>query len=380
MERRKLRIGVLFGGRSGEHEVSVNSALSIIEAIDKRRYFVIPIGITKNGSWLSPEDSLRALNTGRVGEENDNNKKNYLLENKLILSSKEKNQLENSSPKKFFDIIFPALHGPYGEDGTVQGFLELDDIPYVGSGVAASSIAMDKDLMKKVFQQAKIPQTNWVTIKRKEWEKEKSKILGEIENKLKYPMFIKPTNLGSSVGINRATQREELIKAIEIAASYDRKIIIEESIEDAIEVECGVLGNDEPEISIIGEIQPAGEFYDYCSKYVDKHTQLIIPARINDKITKKIQKIARLAYLAIDAAGFARVDFFIKETAKDYHIYLNEINTIPGFTKTSMFPKLWEKSGIGFSSLIDNLIQLALERYQDKKINKDEYHFQIKEK
>jgi len=380
MKKKKLKIGVLFGGKSGEHEVSINSALSIINAINKERYDIIPIGITKNGNWLSLEDSLKALNAGMAEEINTKNMKKHLLENKLIVSNREKNQLENSELERFADIIFPALHGPYGEDGTVQGFLELVGVPYVGSEVAASSIAMDKDLMKKIFQQAKIPQTNWITIKRKNWKREKSKVLEKIENKLTYPMFVKPTNLGSSVGINKAIKRTELIQAIEIAASYNRKVIIEESIENAIEVECGVLGNDEPEVSVVGEIQPAGEFYDYNSKYIDEHTRLIIPARINNKITKKIQEIARLAYLAIDAAGFARVDFFVQKAAGNFHIYINEINTIPGFTKTSMFPRLWEKSGIGFSALIDRLIQLAIERYEDKRINKAEYCFDIRKK
>jgi len=371
-EQDKLKVGILFGGKSGEHEVSFCSASSIIKAINRENYEVIPIGITKNGCWLSPEESYIALETGNIEGNDMIAWKSRPDENQLIILSRENNKIKYSFPDKL-DVIFPVLHGPYGEDGTVQGLLELMDIPYVGSGVAASSVAMNKDLMKKIFQQADLPQTNWMTIKRNRWNKDRKKILDEIKNQLKFPLFVKPTNLGSSVGISKVQQNQGLEHAINGAASYDRKIIIEEGIENIIEVECSVLGNDEPEVSMVGEIQPGGEYYDYNSKYMDKKTRLIIPARIPDDIVEEVQKISKLAYLAIDAAGLSRVDFFVQKRIDCYKVYLNEINTIPGFTRSSVYPKLWEKTGIGFSELIDRLIQLALERFRDKMANKTEY-------
>ncbi|MFW6135084.1 MAG: D-alanine--D-alanine ligase family protein [Elusimicrobiota bacterium] len=372
MDKGKIKVGILFGGKSGEHEVSYCSASSIIKAMDKEKYETIPIGITIDGGWLSPEESRIALKTGKIEGNNYIAWKSNTDENQLIVLSKKNNKAECSFLERL-DVIFPALHGPYGEDGTVQGLLELMDIPYVGSGVAASSVAMDKDLMKKVFQQAALPQTKWITIKRKSWNQERKKILREIDNQLTYPLFVKPTNLGSSVGISKVFEKQELEHAIDIATYYDRKVIIEEGVENAIEVECSVLGNDDPEISVVGEIQPGGEYYDYNSKYIDKNTRLIIPANIEGNLVKEVQKIAKLAYLTIDAAGLARVDFFLQKNPDSYKIYLNEINTIPGFTEASMYPKLWEKSGIGFSELIDRLIELAFERYRDKIANKRDY-------
>ena len=370
MKKRKLRVGILFGGKSGEHEVSFCSASSIIEAMDREKYEVVPIGITKSGCWLSPRESYLALQTGKIEGKSRIACKSGSDEKQMIVISKGNN--EYSFVDKL-DVIFPVLHGPYGEDGTVQGLLELINIPYVGSGVAASSVAMDKDLMKKIFQQNALPQTKWITIKRKRWILEKKKVLNEINNQLIYPIFIKPTNLGSSVGVSKVQQSQELEHAINVATSYDRKIIIEEGVENAIEVECSVLGNDEPNISIVGEIQPAGEYYDYNSKYIDKNTKLIVPAGIPDGIAKEVQRLSKIAYLAIDAAGLSRVDFFVEKNNHTYKVYLNEINTIPGFTRTSVYPKLWEKSGIGFSELIDRLIELSLERFKDKMSNKTDY-------
>ncbi len=370
MNKRKLKVGILFGGKSGEHEVSFCSASSIIEAMDREKYEVVPIGITKSGCWLSPRESYLALQTGKIEGKSRIACKSGSDEKQLIVISKENN--EYSFVDKL-DVIFPVLHGPYGEDGTVQGLLELINIPYVGSGVAASAVAMDKDLMKKIFQQNTLPQTKWITIKRKRWILEKKKVLNEINNQFIYPIFIKPTNLGSSVGVSKVQQSQELEHAINVATSYDRKIIIEEGVENAIEVECSVLGNDEPSTSIVGEIQPAGEYYDYNSKYIDKNTKLIVPAGIPDGIAKEVQRISKIAYLAIDAAGLSRVDFFVQKNNNTYKVYLNEINTIPGFTRTSVYPKLWEKSGIGFSELIDRLIGLALERFKDKMSNKTDY-------
>jgi len=248
----------------------------------------------------------------------------------------------------------------------------------VGAGVAASAISMDKDLMKSIFQQRDLPILKWITIKRKEWQKDKEKILSLVQDDFEYPFFVKPTNLGSSVGITKVHMKEELEKAIILASSYDRKILIEEGLEEAREIECSVLGNDEPRVSVIGEVRPAGEFYDYDSKYIDKQTQLIIPADLPDGVSRKVQEIALRAFKAVDAAGMARVDFFI--TKKGNKIYLSEINTIPGFTSASMYPRLWEASGVPYPDLIDQLIQLALERHQDKKQNKISYESKLLDK
>lgn len=370
MKTKKIRVGLIFGGRSGEHEVSFCSASSIIKAIDKDKYTVIPIGITKEGRWISPQDSKLALQSGRI----EGKSTVTLLNNPsgtALVRIDNNQRLDKSSTLEKLDVIFPVLHGPYGEDGTVQGLLELADVPYVGAGVAASAISMDKDLMKTIFKQKNLPILKWLTIKRKEWQKDKEKILSIIQNDFEYPLFVKPTNLGSSVGITKVHKKGELDKAIDLAASYDRKILIEEGLEEAREIECSVLGNDEPQASVVGEVKPAGEFYDYDSKYIDKETQLIIPADLPDGVSRKVQEIALRAFKAVDAAGMARVDFFVSK--RENKIYLSEINTIPGFTSTSMYPRLWKASRIPYPELIDQLIQLALERHQDKKQNKISY-------
>ena len=366
----KLKVGIIFGGRSGEHEVSFCSASSIIKAIDKDKYTVVPIGITKEGRWISPRDSELALQSGKIEGKNTVILLNDSFSKSLVCIDNNQ-RLDKSSALEKLDVIFPVLHGPYGEDGTVQGLLELANIPYVGAGVAASAISMDKDLMKIIFQQKNLPILKWMTIKRKEWQKDKEKILSLIQNGFGYPLFVKPTNLGSSVGITKVHKKEELEKAIDLASSYDRKILIEKGLEEVREIECGVLGNDEPRASVVGEVKPAGEFYDYDSKYIDKETQLIIPADLPDAVSQEVQRIALRAFKAVDAAGMARVDFFVSK--KENKIYLSEINTIPGFTSVSMYPRLWEASGISYPELIDRLIQLALERHQDKKQNKISY-------
>jgi D-alanine-D-alanine ligase len=370
MKTKKIRVGLIFGGRSGEHEVSFCSASSIIKAIDKSKYTVVPIGITKEGRWISPQDSELALQSGKI-----EGKSTVILLNdpsgRALVCIDNNQRLDKSSALERLDLIFPVLHGPYGEDGTVQGLLELADIPYVGAGVAASAISMDKDLMKIIFQQRGLPILKWMTIKRKEWQKDKEKILSLVQDDFEYPLFVKPTNLGSSVGITKVHKKEEMEKAIDLASSYDRKILIEEGLEEAREIECSVLGNDEPRASVVGEVRPAGEFYDYDSKYIDKETQLIVPADLPDGVSRKVQEIALRAFKAVDAAGMARVDFFVSK--KENKIYLSEINTIPGFTSVSMYPRLWEASGISYPDLIDQLIQLALERHQDKKQNKISY-------
>jgi len=378
MDKRKLRVGILFGGKSGEHEVSFCSASSIIEAMDRKKYEIVPIGITKNGCWLSPQESAIALQTGRIEGNSRVAWKGDPNNEQLLVITRENNKTKYFHLDKL-DVIFPVLHGPFGEDGTVQGLLELVNIPYVGSGVAASAVAMDKEMMKKIFQQHALPQTKWLALKRKRWISEKQKVLDEINNQFSYPIFTKPTNLGSSVGITRVMKSQELENAINIATFYDRKILIEEGVKNALEVECSVLGNDEPDVSLAGEIIPAGEYYDYNSKYIDKGTRLVIPARVPDNITEEVQRIAKKAYLAIDAAGLSRVDFFIQRNNNNYKIYLNEINTMPGFTRSSMYPKLWEKSGIYFAELIDRLIELSLERFNDKMSNRTDYPSEILE-
>lgn len=370
MGEKKIRVGLIFGGRSGEHEVSFCSATSIIKAIDKDKYTIVPIGITKEGRWISPQDSELALQTGKIEGESSV----FLLNDpsgSALIRTDNNQRADKSLTLERIDLIFPILHGPYGEDGTIQGFLELANIPYVGSGVASSSISMDKDFMKTIFQQRGLPILKWVTIKRKEWQKDKEKTLSLIQAKFEYPLFVKPANLGSSVGITKVHKKEELDEAIDLASAYDRKILIEEGLEEAREIECGVLGNDEPLASVVGEVIPAGEFYDYNSKYIDGGTQLIIPAELPVNVSKKVQEIALHAFKAVDAVGMARVDFFVSK--KENKIYLSEINTIPGFTSVSMYPRLWEASGVPYSELIDRLLQLALERHQDKNQNKISY-------
>jgi len=377
MRAKKLKVGIIFGGRSGEHEVSFCSASSIIKAINRDKYIVIPIGITKEGRWISPYESALALESGKI-----EGKSTVILVNnpsgKSLISIDNHQEFKKETWEGKLDVIFPVLHGPYGEDGTIQGLLELADIPYVGAGVASSAVSMDKELMKTIFRQKSLPVLKWLTIKRKDWQKDKEEILSLIQNNFEFPLFVKPTNLGSSVGITKVHRKEELEKALDLASSYDRKILIEEGLEGAREIECSVLGNDEPQTSVVGEVKPAGEFYDYDSKYIDQATQLIIPADLPEEVSEKVRKIALCAFQAIDAAGMARVDFFV--TKKENKIYLNEINTIPGFTSVSMYPRLWEASGVSYSKLIDRLIQLALERYQDKKQNKTSYESKLLDK
>ena len=370
MTTKKIRVGIIFGGRSGEHEVSFCSASSIIKAIEKDKYIIVPIGITKEGRWISPQDSELALQSGKIEGKNTVILLNDSFSKSLVCIDNNQ-KLDKSSALEKLDVIFPILHGPYGEDGTIQGLLELANIPYVGAGVASSAISMDKDLMRTIFQQKGLPILKWITIKRKEWQKDKEKILSLIRDGFEYPLFAKPANLGSSVGITKVHKKEELEKAIDLASSYDRKILIEEGLEEVREIECGVLGNDEPQASVVGEVKPAGEFYDYDSKYINEGTQLIIPADLSDEVSQEVQEIALRAFKAVDSAGMARVDFFVSK--KENKIYLNEINTIPGFTSVSMYPRLWEASGIPYPELIDRLIQLALERHQDKKQNKISY-------
>jgi D-alanine-D-alanine ligase len=385
---KKIRVGILFGGRSGEHEVSLLSAASVLKAINKDKYDVVPIGISKEGRWLTEvhaerllrgeEDSGRHL---RAGDPATTLGAAVLARGEAVIvppvpQSHGLIPFESaaSSGQKSIDVdvIFPVLHGTFGEDGTIQGLFELADIPYVGAGVLGSAAGMDKDVMKQLFAGAGLPIVKHVTILRSQWEKDQKKARKLVESKLKYPVFVKPANLGSSVGISKAHDRKELGPAIETAAGFDRKIVIEQGVggkkEKARELECSVLGNDEPQASTVGEIVPAAEFYDYSAKYLDEGSQLVIPARIGKKQMKQVQEMAVWAFQAVDCSGLARVDFLMDP--KSEKIYLNEINTMPGFTSISMYPKLWAASGLEYSQLIDRLIGLAMERYQEKKKNR----------
>jgi D-alanine-D-alanine ligase len=389
----KLRVGILFGGRSGEHEVSLLSAASVLNAIDKEKYDVVPIGITKDGRWLTAEHAEHLLQGKlmleprnlRAGDPETTPSAAVLARGESVVVPPEPvhrqsglvpfqtdaAMMRRASDRAInVDVIFPVLHGTFGEDGTIQGLLELADIPYVGAGVLGSAAGMDKDIMKSLFIAAGIPIVKHVTLLRSMWEKEPKKV-AKLVGKLKYPVFVKPANLGSSVGISKAHNRKELGPAIEEAAKFDRKIVIEQGVggakEKAREIECSVLGNDEPAASVPGEIVPGKEFYDYTAKYVDEGSQLIIPAKLSKSETKKVQDLAIAAFKAVDCSGLARVDFLMDP--KTRKIYLNEINTMPGFTAISMYPKLWAASGLAYADLIDRLIQLGIERHEDKKKN-----------
>jgi len=343
-----VRVAVIFGGRSGEHEVSLISARAIMEALrESGRYEVLPIGITREGSWISSDDPMRELES-RARE--------------LSHSSGAK-RAPATLPADLgaVDVVFPVLHGPYGEDGTIQGVLELAGVPYVGSGVLASAAGMDKVTMKKVFAFHGLPQVGWLGLTRRGWEDDRRRWVREIETLLGYPCFVKPSNLGSSVGISKATNVQELANALDAAARLDRRIIVEQGV-DAREVEVSVLGNEEAKVSVPGEVIVGGhEFYDYEAKYTEGGMQLVAPAQIPGGAAMELQRIARAAYAAIDAAGMARVDFFLERGTE--RLLLNEINTIPGFTPTSVYPKLWAASGLPYEQLLDRLIQLALERH-----------------
>ncbi|MGZ4816620.1 MAG: D-alanine--D-alanine ligase family protein [Terriglobales bacterium] len=388
---KKIRVGVLFGGRSGEHEVSLLSAASVLENIDKKKYDVVPIGITKEGRWLTPAHAERLLRGEhkegrhlRAGDPDATTSAAVLAKGEGVLVPPQPSSDSNSlipfetdaaarHPMESIavDVIFPVLHGTFGEDGTIQGLLELADIAYVGAGVLGSAAGMDKDVMKSLFKAAGLPLVKHVTVLRSQWEKDPVKVRKEIEKKLKYPVFVKPANLGSSVGISKVHDRSELDGAMYEAAKYDRKIVVEEGVGGkngkAREIECSVLGNDEPIASIPGEIVPSAEFYDYNAKYVDEGSKLLIPAKISKKKQKEVQQMAVAAFKAVDCSGLGRIDFLVDPKTKK--VYLNEINTMPGFTSISMYPKLWAASGIPYADLIDRLIQLGMERHAERKRN-----------
>jgi len=362
--RKKIRIGLIFGGRSGEHEVSLLSAQSVMGAIDRDKYEIVPIGITKEGRWLAAGDPMKALTSGEAAQSNPAALLAEPSQRGLMrLEDQEKEQALKAIQVSQIDVAFPILHGPYGEDGTVQGLLELASIPYVGAGVLASAVGMDKVVFKDVARAHGLPVVSYVAVKRKEWEREPEQVLARVESGLGYPCFVKPANLGSSVGINKAHNRTELRQALDEAARYDRKLLVELAI-DAREIEVSVLGNDEPIASVPGEILPSREFYDYAAKYKDAESELLIPAPIPPETAEQVRELARRTYLAIDCAGMARVDFLLDRQTNE--VYLNEVNTLPGFTSISMYPKLWEATGISYQELIERLVELALERHADK--------------
>ncbi len=391
----KLRVGILFGGRSGEHEVSLLSAASVFQAIDQKKYDVQLIGITKDGRWLTAADAAQLLPAAskpqrlRAGDPEATAGAALLEHGEEVLlppvpanAEHAGNSLAtlraNAETSLGVDVIFPVLHGTFGEDGTVQGLLELADLAYVGSGVLGSAAGMDKDVMKRLFAAAKLPIPKHVTLLRREWKESPRRARQQIETALRYPMFVKPANLGSSVGISKAHDRAGLDKAIDLAAGFDRKIVIEQSIGGkrgkARELEVAVLGNDAPEASVVGEVIPCKEFYDYEAKYLSEGSELIIPAKLTKAETKRVQEMAIAAFRACDCAGMARVDFLMEPGAasagRARKIYLNEVNTLPGFTAISMYPKLWQASGLAYSKLIDRLIELAQERHAEKKSNR----------
>ncbi len=357
----KLRVAVIFGGRSGEHEVSLASATSIMQNLDPSRYEVIPIGITKEGRWLLDGEPMKALKAGYV-EAGEEPALLSLAPNTGKPVPAEATE-QGRDARLAVDVVFPVLHGPYGEDGTVQGLLEMAGVPYVGGGVLASAAGMDKAVMKSLFLQRGLPIVKHLVLLRKEWEADPEGVMNRIEESLDYPCFVKPANLGSSVGISKATNRSRLAEALAIAARYDRKLIVEQGV-DAREIECSVLGNDDPIASVPGEIVPCNDFYDYRAKYVDEGSELRIPAPVPAETAEEIRRLAVEAFKAIDCAGMARVDLFLEKGSGK--VYLNEINTIPGFTRISMYPKLWEASGLPYPRLLDRLIELALERHAEK--------------
>jgi D-alanine-D-alanine ligase len=375
MVPKKLRVGVIFGGRSGEHEVSVRSARAIIEAIDQKKFEVVPIAIGKDGKWLGPSQSTQllppAVHRLLRSKPGDDPGDVALLgdpSHKGLISLQPQ---ASSAVAEKLDVVFPALHGPFGEDGTLQGLLEMADIPYVGCGVLASSCGMDKVTMKSLFVQAGLPICKHIWFLRSQWRSNPEKILRNVKGNLGLPCFVKPANLGSSVGVSRATDRKTLSEAIDLAAEYDRKIIVEEEVVGR-EIECAILGNDEPQASLPGEYviyEESARFLDYTEKYASTgRVSFVVPAPLSKTITARIQRMAIQAFQAVDGAGLARVDFFLQQ--KGGELVINELNTLPGLTEVSGYPKMWEASGLSFTQLLEKLIELAFERHREKALTK----------
>jgi D-alanine-D-alanine ligase len=361
---RKIRVGVIFGGRSGEHDVSLRSAEAIINAVDRDKFEVVPIGIARDGRWITGGNPLLELADCSQLPLADPGS-GHLAEISSVPARQESLSLDVRSSRwaQDVDVLFPVLHGPWGEDGTVQGLLELANVPYVGAGVLASAVGMDKITSKQLFEQAGLPVASWAAVLRRDWRRDPDAVAEKIEREIGYPCFTKPANLGSSVGIAKVHHAGELAAAMDEAARHDRKILIERGL-DAREFEVSVLGNDDPVTSVVGEIIPANEFYDFAAKYVDDRSELVIPAPIDACLSEEIRTLAIGAFKAIDSAGMARVDFFLERPTN--HVYLNEINTIPGFTQASMYPRLWEASGLSFRDLVTRLVELAVERHGER--------------
>ncbi len=387
-KQKKLRVGVLFGGRSGEHEISLLSAASILKSMDPKKYDVVPIGITKQGKWItaaSAENLLRGRDQTSLAPDPQRTPSAEILDREdhpKTLAAVAAENLNPFAPSKAgsstlaLDVVFPVLHGTFGEDGTIQGLLELADIAYVGSGVLGSATGMDKAAMKQLFAAAGLPQTPHVALLRSEWKTDPKRVTRKIEKQLSYPIFVKPANLGSSVGISKVRNRGELAPAMDLAASFDRKLVIEQGVGGAgvkpRELEVAVLGNDVPEASVVGEIVPGAEFYDYNAKYHSDASIPIIPAKLTKSEEKQVRSMAIAAFRTCDCAGLARVDFLMEpassgKNAGKSRILLNEINTMPGFTSISMYPKLWEASGVSYRELINRLIALGIERHAERR-------------
>jgi D-alanine-D-alanine ligase len=374
----KIRVAVVFGGRSGEHEVSLASARSVMAALDKEKYEIYPVGITTTGRWLTCGDPLLLLTSGETPASPFLDDPALVPAGESVLSEggppSRRDLVPGTSQARFpaVDVVFPVLHGTYGEDGTMQGLLEMADLPYVGTGVLGSALGMDKVAMKAVFKAENLPIVDYAQVLRQEWRAAPERVISRLQERFTYPLFVKPANLGSSVGVSKAHDRAELQRGLDLAARFDRKLLVEAAV-NAREIECGVLGNDHPSASVLGEVIPCHEFYDYRAKYVDEDSALCIPADLPGETTRLIQDIAVRAFVAIDCAGMARADFFLcRDTGR---VYISELNTIPGFTQISMYPKLWEASGLPYPRLLDRLIELALERYADRHASETSYRF-----
>lgn len=369
-DQRRIRIGVIFGGQSAEHDVSLRSALTIMDALDPEKFEVVPIGISRTGSWITGGDPIQALTAAspmfHLGEGEESSGATLDEATTQSLVARAGATATAGVPLGItdsVDVFFPSLHGPMGEDGTLQGLLEMAGVPYVGSGVLGSAVGMDKAITKTIFDQAGLPQLPWRLVNRKDWRDHQEEIASELAMEIGFPLFVKPANMGSSVGVSKVHHAGELAEAMNVAAAFDRRIIVEQGV-NAREIELGVLGNDDPIASIAGEVRPAGEFYDYDAKYIDDTAELIIPADIAPELLCELQSAAVKAFKVLDLAGLSRVDFFVeRETDR---IFINEVNTLPGFTSISMYPMLWTASGVTLSELVERLVQLALERHAER--------------
>ena len=381
---KRLRVGVVYGGRSSEHEVSLASAAAVLTQLDPKQYEVIPICIQQDGRWsladkppstLSAADLIASANSSvpssnQPGTSREVHFLAYPAESR-IMTIQIDSELTHEGVRAFVsrlgvDVVFPVVHGPFGEDGTLQGLFELANVPYVGTGVLGSAVAMDKAVAKTLFAANNLPTVKHLLVTAVQWNTGRNTVLEKISDLLTYPMFVKPANMGSSIGISKAADRPQLEQAIEVARQFDFKVIVEEAVPDAREIECAVLGNEAPEVSVPGEVLPSGEFYDYESKYVDDRTAYVIPAKLTSKQTNTLQSMAIAAFQAVEASGMARVDFLM--TRETERLYLNEVNTIPGFTTVSMYAKLWQASGLGYPELLKRLINLALERHRERQV------------